>query len=84
MAKASQNIPGLNIRQIQVAQFLKSNRDEPTNVSSVSQIFGVSKMTAVRDLKDMEEQNLLTKKKQGRNVFYYPTEKLLNLLKDED
>lgn len=67
----------LNPRQIRLIQFFKAKPNERTNMSSMIQIHGISPATAVKDLKVMETQGLLYKRKNGLNVFYYPTEKLL-------
>lgn len=80
LAETSRKIKDLNSRQIQIAQFLHSNANETTNVSAVTTIFGISQMTAIRDLRDMTNKGFLYKEKNGRNVFYYPTEKLSELI----
>lgn len=67
----------LNTRQIRLIQFFKAKPNERTNMSSMIQIHGISSGTAVKDLRVMETQGLLYKRKNGLNVFYYPTEKLL-------
>lgn len=77
---ATKKIDFLNPRQVQIAHFLRSNTNESTNVSAVSTLFGVSQMTAIRDLKDMEARGLLTPARKGRNIFYSPTKKLTMLL----
>ena len=69
--------PDLNARQIRLIQFFKAKPNERTNMSSMIQIHGISTGTAVKDLRIMEEQGLLYKRKSGLNVFYYPTDKLL-------
>lgn len=80
IVKTANRLDMLNIRQVKIAQFLKTHKGEATNVSAVTTLFGVSQMTAIRDLKDMEAQGLLIPKRKGRNVFYHPTEKLLRLM----
>ena len=44
-------------------------------------IYQVTKMTAIKDLKNLEELDFLTSKKQGRNVYYYATDKIEKLFK---
>lgn len=80
--QAAKTIDFLNTRQLKIVQFLKSNKNQATNVSGVSSIFGVSQMTAIRDLKDMEARGLITPKRKGKNIFYFPTDTLLKLLED--
>lgn len=76
----TEQFPTLNPRQIRLIQFFRAKPDERTNMSSMIQIHGISTGTAVKDLKTMEQQGLLYKRKSGLNVFYYPTDALL---KDE-
>jgi len=39
----------------------------------------IAKMTASKDLKDLEEKGFLSSQKQGRHVYYYGTEKIKTL-----
>lgn len=75
--KIQKKFPSLNPRQIRLIQFFRAKPNERTNMSSMIQIHGISSGTAVKDLRVMENQGLLYKRKNGLNVFYYPTEKLL-------
>jgi len=36
----------------------------------------ISKVTAIKDLKELEQKSFLISKKIGRNVYYYGTEKI--------
>ncbi len=74
------SLPDLNDRQLQLVQYLATHPKERTNVTSVSRIYGVTPATAVKDLQTMEQAGLLTKRKQGRNVFYFPSDKLLSIV----
>lgn len=76
-SELNKKFPDLNPRQIRLIQFFKAKPNERTNMSSMIQIHGISSGTAVKDLRVMETQGLLYKRKSGLNVFYYPTEKLL-------
>lgn len=74
----NKEFPHLNPRQIRLVQFFRAKPNERTNMSSMMQIHNISKATAIKDLKSMEEESLLKKQKSGLNVFYYPTDKLLD------
>ena len=70
-----------NERQIQVLQYFCGDPDERTNMKTHINIFQVAKMTAIKDLRELEGNGFLTAQKEGRNVFYYPTEKINELFK---
>jgi Fic family protein len=70
----------LNIRQIQLLQYLYGNPEERTTLKAHMNVNQVAKMTAIKDLKDLLEKGFLTINKQGRNVYYYGTEKTKELL----
>jgi hypothetical protein len=48
-------------------------------IAAYQALYVVKKGTAILDLKQLVEKDLLTKKKQGRNVHYYPTKKVKGL-----
>jgi Fic family protein len=77
--KLAKSMPELNDRQLQLMQYFLTHPNERTNVTSITRLYGVTPATAVKDLKTLEQKKLLTKKKQGRNMFYYSTGKLLGL-----
>lgn len=70
-----------NQRQIQVMSYLFRDNNAYTNVSSYMHIFQITKATAINDLKDLLKRGFLYIQKSGRNVFYYPTEKLKKVFK---
>jgi Fic family protein len=70
-----------NERQIQVMQYFCGDLDERTNMKTHINIFQVAKMTAIKDLRYLEKKGFLFAQKEGRNVFYYPTEKIKELFK---
>lgn len=69
--------PDLNHRQLNLVKFLRAYPKERTNITAMKTIYGVSELTAINDLKDMVNKDLLSKRRKGRNIFYYPTSKLL-------
>ena len=68
----------LNHRQLALINYFRARPNERTNLTAMVHINGVSKNTAINDLQQMAEEELLTRKRVGKYVFYYPTEKLLN------
>lgn len=69
----------LNIRQVQLLQYLHSAPDERTTQKTHMNINQISKMTAAKDLKDLVSKGFLSFVKQGRYVYYYGTEKIRDL-----
>lgn len=68
----------LNHRQLELVNYFRACPSERTNMTAMQKINGVSAITAMKDLKTMENHGLLMHRKKGRHVFYYPTEKLLS------
>lgn len=66
----------LNVRQIQLLQYFYGDSDERTTLTAHMNINQVAKMTASKDLKDLVKKGFLAIDKQGRNVYYYGTEKI--------
>ncbi len=79
MKKMSETNHNLNMRQVQLLQYFHGDPDERTTVTIHMNINQVARMTAMKDLKDLLEKGFLTSKKQGRNVYYYGTEKIEGL-----
>ena len=79
MKKRSEAIYDLNTRQVQLLQFLHGDTDERTNLTIHMNINQISKRTASKDLKDLVKKKFLIRVKQGRNVFYYGTDKISKL-----
>lgn len=79
MNKLSRIKYNLNERQIQLLQYLSEDKNEKTSLNVHMNIYQVTKMTAIKDLKNLEELEFLTSKKQGRNVYYYATDKIERL-----
>jgi Fic family protein len=69
----------LNIRQVQLLQYLYGDPDERTTLMAHMNVNQVAKMTASKDLKDLVKKGFLVINKQGRNVYYYGTEKIKEL-----
>lgn len=60
----------LNLRQNIVLNILRNHELSDVNVSFVKQKFGVSKLTAINDLKELLEKGLLESRRAGKNVLY--------------
>lgn len=69
----------LNIRQVQLLQYLYGDQDSRTTLKAHMNVNQVSKMTAHKDLKDLVAKSLLRGTKKGRNM-YYAASKLVNEL----
>ena len=61
----------LNVRQIQLLQYLYGDKTARTNLRAHININRVSNKTAATDLKDLVTKGLLIQKRQGRNIHYY-------------
>ena len=71
-----------NTRQLKLLQYLSKDEQRSTNMSAYHNINDdVGYLTAVSDLKKLVEGEFLTKRKVGRNVFYFPTRKVKTLFK---
>ncbi len=79
MKQHAQKKYGLNDRQIQLLQYYHQNANARTNPTIHMNVYGVSKVTAINDLKKLVEVGLLHAKKSGRNVYYYATPKMKGL-----
>jgi Fic family protein len=65
-----------NERQMKLLQYLKQDINSRTNLAAYQSLYLVKKGAAIADLKELVEQGFLTKKKVGRNTFYYPTKEV--------
>src|SRR5690606_20641206 len=79
MKKMSESKYNLNLRQVQLLQYLHGDPEERTNMTIHMNINQVTKITASKDLKDLEKKGFLKHKKQGRHIYYYGTEKIDSL-----
>lgn len=70
---------GLNIRQVQLLQYLHGDNGERTTLTAHMNVNQIAKMTASKDLKDLEKKGFLTSTKQGRHIYYYATDKIKEL-----
>ena len=81
MSLKGKNKYNLNDRQIKLLKYLKTKKDEYTTPTIHKNIYQVSKVTAIADLKKLTQIDFLRKEKIGRSVHYYPTEKISELIK---
>lgn len=70
-----------NERQVKLLQHFNRQMESRTNIIAHQKLYSIKKVTAIGDLKYLVQKGFLIKKKQGRNVFYYPTEKINKLFK---
>ena len=66
----------LNDRQVRLLQFYYENRNERTSPMMHMKVNQISKKTAINDLRELERLGFLRSEKQGRNVYYWATEKI--------
>lgn len=69
-----------NERQIKLLQHLNQNTQNRTNIAAHQGLYQVKKGTAISDLKVLVQRGFLIKQKQGRNIYYYPTNKVYEIL----
>jgi len=79
MAKISREKYKLNDRQIQLLRYYYKNSDASTSVTTHMHIYETSRLTAAKDLKQLQKYGLVDAKKNGRNVLYYATDKINDL-----
>lgn len=70
---------GLNDRQIRLIQYYISNKGRYSTIEMHINANRISRMTAFYDLKKLETAGFIRSQKQGRNVYYYSTEKINEL-----
>ena len=81
MNKLARTKYNLNERQIQLLQYLYGDRNEKTALNVHMNIYQVTKMTAIKDLKNLEKLGFIISEKQGRNIYYYATDKIGKLFR---
>ena len=71
----------LNDRQVRVLQYLRANPGEFISTVSYEKLNGIAGPTAAKDVKQLVALGFLIRKKSGRNVRYYATDKINSLFK---
>ena len=72
---------GLNKRQTNLLQYLVKDEQRHTSLKEHMNVNdGIGKVTASTDLRRLVEKGFLRKTRSGRNIFYYPTDELRELL----
>ena len=69
----------LNDRQILLMQSYYKNKDEGVSVAAHMNVNEISRATAISDLKTLERLDFILKKKTGKRVYYYATDKIETL-----
>ena len=69
----------LNDRQKQLVIYFLSEENVSTTTGSHSTINSISRLTATKDLKELESFGLIKSKREGKYVRYYVNDKLVNL-----
>ncbi len=81
MAVTSRNKYSLNDRQIQLLRYLYKNPGATTTIKTYTNIYHVSRVTALKDLERLESNGFLLSQKTGRAKPYRATEKISELFK---
>jgi len=69
-----------NDRQRQLLRsYYKNKKTTTTSITIHMTIHKTSRLTAMKDLKDLLKQGFVTSQKTGRNVYYYATDKIAGL-----
>ncbi|HBB56504.1 TPA: hypothetical protein DCZ57_00525 [Patescibacteria group bacterium] len=76
MTKLARGKYRLNDRQIQLLRYFYKNKDMTTSVISHMKVNEISRLTAMKDLKDLQDHGFVTSKKSGRTVYYYASDKV--------
>jgi Fic family protein len=79
MKKKCEEKYDLNMRQVQLLQYLYGDPDERTSLMAHMNINQISRMTANRDLQDLFKKGFLTSRRQGKFMHYYGTDKIKEL-----
>lgn len=69
----------LNLRQVQLLQYLYGDQDGRTNLKAHMNLNRISNKTATTDLKDLVAKGFLTSSKKGKYVYYHATVKIKEL-----
>lgn len=69
----------LNDRQIQLLRYYHKNSEECTSIKTYANIYRISRLTARKDLKRLEELGFIVSKKIGREVPFFATDKIAEL-----
>jgi Fic family protein len=79
MAKVARSRYELNDRQIQLLRYYYKNKDATTSISTHMKIYGTSRITAMKDLRDLQRQGFVTSNKVGTSKYYFATHKVSSL-----
>lgn len=81
MAQISQLNYGLNDRQVSLLKYFYKSQDTSTTVKIYMNINEISRATAISDLNKLIKLEFLSRKKLGKEVHFYPTDKVAKLFK---
>jgi Fic family protein len=79
MTGISRSKYGLNDRQIQLLRYLFKNANATTTIKTHSLIYEITRITARKDLENLEKANFLSSKKIGRDRLFEGTSKIADL-----
>lgn len=76
MNKLTKSTHNFNNRQIQLLQYLSQKEGETTTAKSHMTIYRVTKVTAIKDLKNLVKEGYIVPQKSGKFVLYSGTDKI--------
>lgn len=71
----------LNERQKQMIHYFLSDRNSSTTTTAHATVNNVSRQTAAKDLKELEQAKLVSSRREGQFVRYYPSQDLVKFVK---
>jgi len=71
---------GINNRQIRVLSYFQKNKKNSTTYKAHSKNNKITRLTAMKDLRGLEKLGFLTSKKIGREIHFYATDKISELV----
>jgi len=71
-----------NKRQLKLLHYFYRDPKDRINISAHAKIHHVTRIPAAHDLKNLMALGYLTSQKQGKMVYYYPTEKIKSLFEE--
>lgn len=79
VARKARETYGFNERQVQLIRYFLQHANESASLQMHMNVNSVSRPTAMRDFHELEAQGFVNKRKRGKQVYYFSTEKLLRV-----
>lgn len=79
MARLARGTYQLNERQIQLLRYFYKNKDATTSVTTHAKVYEISRLTAMKDLKQLEQKGFVVHRKIARTIYYSATDNVIKL-----